>query len=149
MKSRLLGAVIASICLLGFVSTVSAVSFQPLGDAYSGTLSSSSGWAISGDGTTVVGNLTSVGGRKAFRWQLGSSVSTLSFSNATDVSYDGSVIVGERYRWTQTTGAQDIGELGSGGATAYGVSADGSAVVGFSDGPNGREAYRWTQSGGM
>jgi len=32
---------------------------------------------------------------------------------------------------------------------AYGVSADGSIVVGFSDSANGRQAFRWTSGGGM
>ncbi len=32
---------------------------------------------------------------------------------------------------------------------AYGVSSDGSTVVGRSYGANGWEAYRWTQFGGM
>ena len=45
--------------------------------------------------------------------------------------------------------SNDLGCLGDSGSAAYGVSADGSTVVGFSDGPDGREAYRWTQSGGM
>lgn len=132
-----------------------AATFQSLSSAYAGSLDSSSGWSISGDGTTIVGNLTpfrangQVGTQTAFRWEVGSAPELLPFTNATDVSYDGSVVVGERYRWTQATGAQDIGQLGSLGAAAYGVSRDGSVVVGFSDGPNGREAYRWTQSGGM
>jgi probable HAF family extracellular repeat protein len=50
----------------------------------------------------------------------------------------------------QAGGAQNLGRLGTGGATAaYGISADGSVVIGFSDGPDGREAYRWTEAGGM
>lgn len=39
-------------------------------------------------------------------------------------------------------GAQDIGII------SFGVSADGSTAVGYQDGPNGSEAYRWTESGG-
>ncbi len=32
---------------------------------------------------------------------------------------------------------------------AYGISADGSVVVGFSESANGYEAFRWTRHGGM
>ena len=44
-----------------------------------------------------------------------------------------------------------LGDLpgGSFASYAYGVSDDGSVLVGYSDGANGPEAYRWTQAGGM
>src|SRR5262249_12681379 len=32
---------------------------------------------------------------------------------------------------------------------AYAVSADGSVVAGFSDSPDGEQAFRWTSGGGM
>ena len=84
-------------------------------------------------------------------------------STATDVSADGSVVVGsgityglgtEAFRWTESGGMQRLGDLG--GTTpswlvsaAYGVNNDGSVVVGQAWSPNGAEAFRWTQSGGM
>lgn len=157
---------LALISALGMSANVNAASFYSISDAYTGSyLGTSYGWDISGDGSTVVGN-AQIGqvvtypefpgysvveySQSAFRWRIGSSLEVLPFGNATAASYDGSVVAGERYRWTQAGGAQDLGELGSGGATAaYGISADGSVVIGFSDGPNGREAYRWTETGGM
>lgn len=44
-----------------------------------------------------------------------------------------------------------LGDLPGGGfwSEAYGVSADGSVVVGYGLGANGREAFRWTEAGGM
>ena len=78
-------------------------------------------------------------------------------SKARAVSGDGSVVVGysppategafdASFRWTQATGMQGVGDLpggGFGGGGAYGVSADGTWVVGASQSANGREAYRW------
>lgn len=44
-----------------------------------------------------------------------------------------------------------LGDLSGGyfNSSAYGVSADGSVVVGLSNSANGDQAFRWTQSGGM
>lgn len=44
-----------------------------------------------------------------------------------------------------------LGDLpgGSFSSAAFGVSADGSVVVGFSESATGRSAFRWTQEGGM
>jgi probable HAF family extracellular repeat protein len=45
---------------------------------------------------------------------------------------------------------QDLGSLGGGGSWAYGVSADGSVVVGAAGNAEGQgRAFRWTASGGM
>jgi probable HAF family extracellular repeat protein len=45
---------------------------------------------------------------------------------------------------------QDLGTLGGGYSEAYGVSADGSVVVGWSyNAAGGDRAFRWTASGGM
>ncbi len=157
---------LASVALV-LSTNANSADFISLGSAYTGDfLGTSSGWSISGDGSTVVGNLNvgtevsipqcpSCGtyieySQTAYKWDVRTSTITLlPFSNATDVSYDGSVVVGDQYRWSESTGAQDLGGLGSTGSSAFGVSADGSVVVGMSDGPDGREAYRWTESGGM
>ena len=146
-------------------SNAYAADFISLGSVYTDPMGSSSGWSISGNGSTVVGYLNVANEvtfpicpecgtyteytQTAYSWDISSStVTLLPFSNATDVSYDGSVVVGDHYRWTSASGAQDLGTLGT-GASAYGVSEDGSVVVGMSDGPDGREAFRWTESGGM
>jgi YD repeat-containing protein/probable HAF family extracellular repeat protein len=82
------------------------------------------------------------------------------YSAATDVSADGSVVVGlatsaagvEPFRWTSDGGMVGLGYLpgGSSGGIAYGVSADGSVVVGHCDSASsGMEAFRWTSDGGM
>ena len=45
---------------------------------------------------------------------------------------------------------QDLGTLGGGAAFAWGVSADGSVVVGYAQNAAGQErAFRWTAAGGM
>lgn len=45
---------------------------------------------------------------------------------------------------------QDLGTLGGAESLAYGVSADGQAIVGISRDAQGRwQGFRWTQAGGM
>jgi len=74
------------------------------------------------------------------------------------LSTDGSVVVGgawdgahERaFRWTETDGMQNLGTLGGAWSTAYGVSANGDVVVGWSHDASGRvRAFRWTPTTGM
>jgi probable HAF family extracellular repeat protein len=62
----------------------------------------------------------------------------------------------EAARWTADTGWQFLGGLPEGGpidsqlSTAWGVSGDGSVVVGLAWLPNGRaEAFQWTDADGM
>ncbi len=121
---------------------------------------------ISGDGQVIVGVTEFFFDSVAVRWtspdpddmewldpqmeQLGKQ------SNAYDGSGDGSVIVGSGpviggYRWTESTGAVDLGDLpgGSNSSNARAVSEDGSVVVGSSSATLGTEAFRWTQTGGM
>jgi probable HAF family extracellular repeat protein len=127
-------------------------------------------WAVSGDGSTVVGwqpipTLSS----QAFMWtRSGGAVllgdlpggPTRGFAQA--VSFDGSVIAGTgtidnprapgnglsgAFVWTKQTGMAAIGPFGiENNSEGRGISADGSVVAGWGDG--GPRAYRWTQAGG-
>lgn len=120
--------------------------------------------AASGDGSVWVGGMVDyyTGDSTAFRatsagttdlGHLGSG--TRAF--ATDVSADGSVVVGagsvdtttgkiHAFRWTQATGMVDLDLPGSEYSEAYGVSGDGTVVVG----KEGNTAFRWTsQAAGM
>lgn len=114
--------------------------------------------AISGDGTTVVGESAN----NAFRWQVGgqmSSLGKLSDSNATTayaVSSDGSVIAGQSFgsarkvfRWTDAGGMQDIGGLPlssfqvSQDVNFAAMTRDGSTIIGATTSSSGTAAYRW------
>jgi probable HAF family extracellular repeat protein len=75
-------------------------------------------------------------------------------SSAQGVSGGGSVVVGigtsaagsEAFRWTSETGMVGLGLLPNAVRSfAYGVSTDGSTIVGYSD----AQAFRWTSGSGM
>ena len=129
--------------------------------------------SVSADGTVVVGvgnlNISNGASRtaEAFRWTSAGGMVGLGdppggdfFSEATDVSADGSVIVGngtstsspEAFYWTSNGGMQNLRELLiAGGATgltdrrltgASAVSSDGRTIVGIGrDGVGNREAW--------
>jgi uncharacterized membrane protein len=65
--------------------------------------------------------------------------------NAYDLSDDGSVVVGHQFRWTSADGMTG----GDSMITANSTSADGSVMVGDRFSALGREAFRWTSTGGM
>jgi len=73
------------------------------------------------------------------------------------VSCDGSVVVGgdgganQAFRWTQETGCVRIGDLpgGSDDSVAFGVSYDGSIIVGYGNSAIGNEAFYWTEESGV
>lgn len=75
----------------------------------------------------------------------------------TALSGDGSTVVGfdasgtQAIRWRPSGGLTALGNLpGGSGSTAYGVSADGSVVVGEAyDDLGNSQAFRWTQAGGL
>jgi probable HAF family extracellular repeat protein len=124
-------------------------------------------WGVSGDGQVIVGASFFSGSglpeARAVRWQ-GTTIQQLGElagyrrSWAFAASHDGLVIVGFAYadnesapstsiRWVNGQ-PQNLGWLplnGADGSIAYGVSGDGSVVVGNSDG----RAYRWTETRGM
>jgi len=116
--------------------------------------STSVGRAISKDGSTIVGDATSsyaqiIGGREAFRYAGGAmmglhSSELLIMSQAFAVSGDGSVVAdsnGNR-RCTLAGGVEQNFVLYG----CYGISSDGTVIVGQS---NGFQAQRWTAGSGV
>lgn len=121
------------------------------------------GNAISGDGSTVVGEGT--GGAYVWRgpanYQIIGRQSGYTNGAAEGVSGDGSVVVGRSYipdsaepsqafRWTASGGLQPLGFTRPGHyhSEAFAISRDGSVIVGISRAGAG-DAFVWTQSGGM
>jgi|APSaa5957512535_1039671.scaffolds.fasta_scaffold00799_22 probable HAF family extracellular repeat protein len=124
---------------------------------------------VSGDGSAVVG--TSMLGsiardREAFRWTSGGGMVGLGFlpgdgdffSEALDVSGDGSVVVGrgrggfgEAFVWDGINGMQSLSTILTGSGVdmtgwnlwyATGISDDGQTIVGYGKNPDGiQEAY--------
>jgi uncharacterized membrane protein len=131
------------------------------------------GYAVSGDGSTVVGiseSERSGWNGESFRWTpeegmvgLGNFAGQKIYeSSAWDVSGDGSVVVGVgtlgnrggAYRWTEEDGMLRLGHLDGRERYrwAWGVSSDGAVVVGESISKRSEpwtEAFRWTQQDGM
>jgi probable HAF family extracellular repeat protein len=109
-------------------------------------------------GALVVAFIATAGWAQSITW-LGTLRGRGTESYAFDVSANGSVVVGQwrnpagqmhAFRWTETSGMQDLGTLGGGRSEAYDVSADGSVVVGESRNFAGRQrAFRWTAENGM
>lgn len=107
--------------------------------------------AVSGDGNVVAGrNIT---GTLGWRWSAADGVEYLGFQ-PSDVSFDGSTIVGtfgffEAARWTHATGMIKMNDLAPNDGTpyslAFGVSADGSVIVGATAGA----PFLWNQADGM
>jgi probable HAF family extracellular repeat protein len=126
---------------------------------------------VSVDGSTVVGgNLPQSGqGGQAWVWTaatgmvgLGYLVPGYNYSVATAVNANGSVVVGigepsgggyNAFRWTAATGMVNLGVSSTIGNNSqsygYGVSADGSVLVGKSTGALGTQAFRWTAATGL
>lgn len=134
----------------------------------------SAGVGISADGLVVVGS--SISPSSGFWWEpmywsaatgmvaLGNLQGGLFDGLAVAASADGSVIVGrsssalapnsygEAFRWTAETGMVGLGVLTQTDfiySLGWGVSADGSVVIGTAKTPNGTEAFRWTEVEGM
>jgi probable HAF family extracellular repeat protein len=142
------------------VRNLPAASFQALGDLSGGEFDSSP-HDLSEDGTTIVGFGTSGSGREAFRWTqadgmvgLGDLPDGRYTSVGFGVSADGSVVAGygyptdfsEAFRWTQADGMVGLGFLpGQDVSGAYGISADGTVIVGQAP----VRPFRWTATTGM
>lgn len=115
-------------------------------------------FGISADGRTIVGTWL----YSPFRWTPHGGIETLGDwkGAASDVSADGSVIVGSRsaagpdhaFRWTAEEGFLELGTVGGvdGISKANAISDDGRAIVGRSMTPSGvQHAYRWTANEGF
>jgi probable HAF family extracellular repeat protein len=156
MRDRLL--VLGFVCGLATIGAPAAHAtafFTGLGFLPGGT--SSGATAVSADGSTVVGQ-SFAGTNQAFRWTAATGMVSLGTVAASDVSGDGTVVVGtsagQAFRWTAASGVVGLGALPgtSGGSLATGVSADGTVVVGGSDSASPdvhEEPFRWTASEGM
>lgn len=121
-------------------------------------------YGVCADGSAVVGYGNNYIGTQAFRWtaetgmvSLGVPTGPNESSVARDLSWDGSVAVGytwlfqnKAFRWQDgvTTFLGDFpgGDLYS---EAYGMSADGSVVVGRGTNSGGYMAFRWTPTSGL
>jgi uncharacterized membrane protein len=139
-------------------SPSAAASFQALGDLPGGMFNSEA-WAVSDDGTVVVGSSVSALGSEAFRWTSAGGMQRLGdgqvHSYGYDISGDGEVVVGVGhvpdgslgggFRWTNSGGMQWLDNF-NGNA----ISTDGLVIVGaIPHGDHNSEAYRWTSSGGQ
>ncbi len=143
----------------GLLATAGAcagqATFQGLGDLPGGPFISH-GYGVSPDGSAAVGWGIAEQGSVPIRWTAANGMEALGSSgSAFAASSFGAVVVGgsaEAFRWTQATGTVGLGLLpGMPQVTsnAYGVSADGGVVVGFSGGSISFQAFRWTAATGM
>jgi probable HAF family extracellular repeat protein len=125
--------------------------------------------AVSADGSIVAGGSATNGtnASRAFRWTQATgmvSIGTLpggSSSYAEAITPDGSVIVGtsdlsqgiqtgnRAFRWTSGGGMQNLGWLNGWDTNSFGVSADGTTVVGYGGSPTGSRGTRWTAATGQ
>jgi probable HAF family extracellular repeat protein len=134
-------------CFLLACATSRGASFTPLG-ALPGDFFRSEANGVSYDGSVVVGVSGSPSASQAFRWTQSGGMSPLPGGGppsgpttfATDISENGLVISGLHnnvggFFWSQSEG---MTELGGGGA--FGLSYDGSVIVGGN--------YRWTKATG-
>ncbi len=117
---------------------------------------------VSGDGQVIVGAQgLPTGVEGAFRWTQSTGLQLLpalpggGHSVAYETNADGSVVVGrsghQAFRWTPSEGMVGLGDLPGGefSSQAFGVSADGSLVIGNSSTVGGFEAFIWDAVNGM
>ncbi|MCA9283344.1 MAG: hypothetical protein KDA30_15045 [Phycisphaerales bacterium] len=171
MKQVLITSIAVIVCApFANATPTQGLSFSLLGDLEGGSFYSGA-TAISGDGTTVVGQSSSANGFEAFIWRAGTGMvgigdlPTGEFSSyASGVSHDGSVVVGisrvldgqfsagRAFRWTTETGMVELGTVsGTEGAfsNAHAVSANGQYIAGTSATLSGFDMFRWDQTDGM
>jgi len=120
---------------------------------------------VNADGRVVVGHSFDASPDQAFRWTAATGMVGLGFlpgfppgSIANGVNANGRVVVGqaldgpgpfgpfyEAFRWTAASGMVGLGFLpGDNQSAAFGVNADGTVVVGYSNhASRGFQAFRW------
>lgn len=165
MKNATLVAGLLLVFTGGLPAASSGASFTPLGD-YDG-LTFTSAYAVSADGSTVVGTGLF---NQAYRWTAATGTVPISgpvggqFNVARAISADGTVVVGngrpspgslavnEAYVWS-AGGTTSLGDLPGGAVSgiATGVSADGTVMAGTGASAAGQpyEAFRWTSGTGL
>ena len=170
MGNRRFTIILVATFILSILSSmVQAASFQGLG-YLDGQPIRSEAFAVSDDGSTVVGQSNSAFGNEAFRWTqlegmigLGDLPGGAFVSQARCVSAGGSVIAGsgiassggkQASYWTQETDWIKLGFLlpGSGESLIMDMSSDGSILAGWGSGGStglGDQPFRWTQETGM
>ena len=141
-----------------------------LGDLPGGA-QNSHGYAMTPDGTVIVGDASSAKGTEACRWDLVNGTWIIQglgdlpkgdyWGQAYGVSSDGTVVVGQSsttsggtraFRWTAAKGMKDLGAVGRRKySSAWGCDSTGNVVVGESFSTRGKDevAFRWTASTGM
>jgi len=161
---RVMGVVVLAACGMATSALGVDAAFQGLG-SLPGITSFSEAYAISGDGTSIVGYSASTPGFQAFRWRspggmLGlGDLSGGSFSSlARGTSANGDVVVGkglgtsgnEAFRWESGAMIGLGGTITNGvfGSQASACSADANVIVGTRE-LSGfqREACRWVKTG--
>ena len=156
-----------TVLFMSFGTTTAALaqaSFKPLG--FLPGNNDSVAYAISADGSVIVGRSDSNGPTQAVAWDRKGTITSLgdlqngSRNNyALGASGNGAVIVGmaytsqgyEGFRWTSSEGMKGLGDLSGGdfAGWARGSSADGSVIVGYGTSSFGTEATRWTAATGV
>lgn len=138
-----------------------ATDMQALPKSSEANVPLSRAYAVSANGTVIVGheyNMAGEGSADAYRWSASGGLVLLPHADpelpaATPwgVSGDGSTVVGEgssAFSWTSGSGTVALPTAGCGCfSAAYGISADGSTVVGVASDGDVDVAYRWTVGG--
>lgn len=156
-----------SLALLASTALVSVVSSAAWADmAFTGLGSistNSTAYAISGDGSTVVG-AADVDEYTPFVWNATDGMVALDpisggigdcVGGANAVNFDGTVLVGYSYDGSKTVAARWIAGTPEALTNAYaaeseafGISADGNVIVGHRDNGGTTEAFIWTTGSG-
>jgi uncharacterized membrane protein len=113
--------------------------------------------AASADGSALIGwhSEEMFGSREWFHWSTAGGVHDFESGFAPiSIAADGNTVYGTRdhhlVRWTQASGAQEIGDLGAQTGNPTTVSNDGSVAIGLiADSENNRHLFRWTKERGV